>query len=69
MTHGGKREGAGRKLLPERIKKRPISIKLPGWLVDWMDQQNESRAVLIEQALRRIHKISPHTTKEDSDAE
>lgn len=67
MTYGGKREGAGRKLMPERLKKRPISLKLPGWLIDWMDQQDESRAVLIEQALRRVHKISPRSEKEECD--
>lgn len=56
---GGKREGAGRPLTPPLLKKAPISLKLPRWLIEWMDDQTESRAVLIEDALKRRHKINP----------
>jgi hypothetical protein len=56
---GGKREGAGRKPSPPALLKIPISIKLPRWLVEWMDAQPESRAVLIEDALQKQHKVSP----------
>ena len=56
---GGKREGAGRKPSPPKLLKVPISIKLPRWLIEWLDTQPESRAVLIEDALRRRHKIKP----------
>jgi len=58
---GGNREGAGRKPLPAAIKKAAISLKLPRWLIDWMDEQEQSRAVLIEEALRKAHKIKPPT--------
>ena len=54
---GGKRDGAGRKPLPSALLKIPISIKLPRWLVEWMDTQPQSRAVLIEEALKKQHKI------------
>ena len=54
---GGKREGAGRKPSPPELKKEPISVKLPKWLLDWMREQPESRAVLIEEALKRRHKL------------
>ena len=56
---GGRREGAGRKPSPTELLKVPISIKLPRWLIEWLDTQPESRAVLIEDALRRRHKIKP----------
>ena len=54
---GGKREGAGRKHAPPELLKVPISIKLPRWLIEWLDTQPESRAVLIEDALRLRHKL------------
>jgi hypothetical protein len=56
---GGKREGAGRKPSPPALLKVPISIKLPRWLVEWLDSQQESRAVLIEDALQKQHQIDP----------
>ena len=55
----GKREGAGRPPLGESIKKKGISIKLPPWLITWMDSQTKSRPELIEEALRKVHKIKP----------
>ena len=59
MSRGGRRLGAGRKPVPKELKKEPISIKLPRWLIDWMDTQEESRPKLIEEALRRQHNIFP----------
>ncbi|MFN5350000.1 MAG: hypothetical protein ACK5A0_10745 [Polaromonas sp.] len=59
MTVGGKREGAGRKPAAPSLKKMPIAVKLPQWLIEWMDTQAESRAFLIEEALKRRHKIKP----------
>jgi hypothetical protein len=56
---GGARQGAGRKPSPPELKKEPISLKLPRWLIEWMDEQDESRAVLIEDALKRRHKLKP----------
>jgi len=41
------------------LKKEPISVKLPKWLIEWMDDQPESRAVLIEEAICKRHKIKP----------
>lgn len=60
---GGAREGAGRKPAPPLLKKEPISLKLPRWLIDWMDAQPESRAVLIEDAICKRHKIKPPPAK------
>ena len=59
---GGKRQGAGRPLVPAELKKRMVSIRLPEWLIQWMDEQPETnRAVLIENALKEIHGIEPPT--------
>lgn len=59
MSRGGARLGAGRKPVAPELKKEPISIKLPKWLIDWMDTQEESRPNLIEEALRRQYMIRP----------
>lgn len=59
MSRGGARLGAGRKPVAPELKKEPIYIKLPKWLIEWMDGQEESRPKLIEEALRRQHSIGP----------
>jgi hypothetical protein len=41
------------------LKKEPISVKLPKWLIEWMDGKPESRAVLIEDAICKRHKLKP----------
>jgi len=56
---GGERKGAGRKPAPTELKKIPVGMKLPRWLVEWMRAQPESQAVLIEDALKRRHKLKP----------
>lgn len=56
---GGARQGAGRKPAPLMLKKEPVSLKLPRWLIEWMDGRPESRAVLIEDAIIRRHKLKP----------
>lgn len=58
--HGGKRQGAGRPPAPEELKKRMVSIRLPEWIIQWMDAQPDTnRAVLIEEALKKVHRIAP----------
>jgi hypothetical protein len=41
-------------------KKIAVSIKLPPYLIEWMDRQPESRAVLIETALNEYYQIPDH---------
>jgi hypothetical protein len=41
------------------LVKVPVGLKLPRWLLDWLRQQDKSMAVLIEEALKRRHKIKP----------
>lgn len=54
---GGKRKGSGRKPSPANLKKNMVTMKLPQWLLDWTSQQTESRAVLIENALKKVHNL------------
>jgi len=44
---------------PADLKKDSIHLKLPRWLIAWLDGQPESRAVLIEDALNKVHVIDP----------
>jgi hypothetical protein len=57
LGRGGKREGAGAPTKPANLKKKMVSVKLPKWLVEWTAEQPESRAVLIEDALKKVHKL------------
>lgn len=41
-------------------KKQAISLKLPPYLLEWMDRQPENRAVLIETALNGWYQIPSH---------
>jgi hypothetical protein len=59
MSRGGARLGAGRKPVEPALKKEPIYIKLPKWLLEWMDAQEESRPNLIEDAMRQHYDIRP----------
>ena len=60
MTNkGGKREGAGRKPALPLIKKVPVSIKLPRWLLDRLADLPGNRAVEIEAALCARHGLKP----------
>lgn len=61
---GGKREGAGRPPIDPQMVKVPVGYKLPRWLVEWLRIQEEPAAQLIEDALRKQHKLkapnAPH---------
>ena len=55
MTRNPK--GAGRKPAPPNLKKNMVSMKLPQWLIEWTAAQPESRAVLVEDALKKVHNL------------
>lgn len=59
MSRGGKREGAGRPPIDPQMVKVPVCYKLPRWLVAWLRAQDTPAARIIEDALRRIHKLKP----------
>ena len=41
------------------LVKVPVSLKLPRWLLAWMDEHPDSREVLIEDALKQRYRIKP----------
>jgi len=49
-----------RPTLPEDLKKKSIHIKLPPYLIEWMDRQPEKRPELIETALCEYYQIPKH---------
>lgn len=51
-THGGAREGSGRREAHPLLKKESLSTKLPRWLLDKLNESGQNKAVLIETALR-----------------
>jgi len=60
---GGARQGSGRKPSPPELKKIPVGMKLPRWLVEWMRAQPESMPKLIEEALIARHKLKQPEVK------
>ena len=66
MSKGGKREGAGRKPLPEAIKRQPCPVKLPQWIIDDIDSHPGSRAAVLEAAYIKAHKLKE--PKKDNEA-
>lgn len=46
--------------LSDDIKKKSIHIKLPPYLISWMDRQPEKRPELIEVALVAYYQIPEH---------
>lgn len=57
--HGGKREGAGRPQIAPELKKVPNTVKLSQWVTDWLNEQDEAKAVLIEEAVIKAYKLKP----------
>lgn|GEM_PF-1231882 len=58
-NRGGAREGAGRKPTDPQFVRVPVPLRLPTWLVEWIDTQPGTRADLIEAALLKAHKLRP----------
>lgn len=57
MTRGGKRKGAGRPPLAEHLKRKRVSIRLPGWLADWLLNCSD-QGRLVERALIETFELS-----------
>ncbi len=56
---GGKREGAGRPPIAPELKKIPSTVKLSRWVTEWLNEQPEAKAVLIERAVIKAYKLNP----------
>lgn len=47
----------GRPPAPPQLQRVNVPLRLPRWLVEWIDQQEGTRAELIEAALLKAHKL------------
>lgn len=50
----------GRPPAPPQMQRVNVPLRLPRWLVKWIDQQDGTRADVIEAALLKAHKLRPH---------
>jgi len=62
-------KGAGRKPAPPNLKKKSVHMKLPRWLIEWTAKQEQSRAVLVEEALKKVHGLETPAPIYDGDGE
>ena len=63
---GGKQPGAGRPKLPAYLKKETKGIRLPLWMWDWLDGQDDARGVIVEDAIKKVHKLKTPQRGEQS---
>jgi len=49
----------GRPPAPPGLRRVNVPLRLPEWLVQWMAEQAETPAQLIEAALLKAHKLRP----------
>jgi len=49
----------GRPPAPPGLRRVNVPLRLPEWLVQWMAEQAETPAELIEAALLKAHKLRP----------
>ena len=49
----------GRPPAPPGLRRVNVPLRLPTWLVQWMVEQTETPAELIEAALLKTHKLRP----------
>jgi hypothetical protein len=60
LMKGGKRPGAGRpkgSTYPIERRRKPINVRLPLWLADWLKKHPEPSGRLIERALIMTYDI------------
>ena len=49
----------GRPPAEQHLRRVHVPVRLPAWLVEWIDAQAGTRADVIEAALLKAHKIKP----------
>ena len=55
--HGGKREGAGRPVVPESSKKVTTTVSLPQWLLTKLDEFEGTRSAKVEVAIKYFYQL------------
>ncbi len=61
MSRGGAQPGAGRKPALPCMKRITKGVRLPEWVWEWLDEQEDPRGTVLEKALLRLHKLKPPT--------
>lgn len=56
---GGRRDGAGRPWKKIKFQKLPMPVRLSGWVVEWLKEQDGKPAEMIEQALIEKYGLTP----------
>lgn len=49
----------GRPPAPPALRRVNVPVRLPAWLVEWIDAQGMTRADVIEAALLKANKLKP----------
>ncbi len=49
----------GRPKKAPELKKKMVSVRLPQWMLDWMNEHYLSNTYLIESAIKKTYKIKP----------
>jgi len=57
--NSGEEKRRGRPLISPSLKKNSIHLKLPRWLIEFLDKGEFSRAIMIEAALKKTYKLKP----------
>lgn len=47
----------GRPVAEPHLRRVIVPVRLPAWLVEWIDAQGTTRADVIERALLKAHKL------------
>jgi len=56
MSRGGNRKGAGRKPIPDNLRKNKVSLRFSQYVIEWLKKYgNQSKTT--EEALIEKHKI------------
>ena len=49
----------GRKRLPEEFRRQTVTVRVPGWLLDWLYHHKGSVGEIVEEALIRQYNLTP----------
>jgi hypothetical protein len=56
MVSGGKRRGSGRKKKPEHLKRTPVTIRLPNWMITELKKNGQLGYVIEEHLAKKYFK-------------
>ena len=54
---GGKRMGSGRKKKPDHLKRNPVTIRLPQWMISQLKRDGEIGYLIEEQLAKKFEKL------------